>query len=121
MRQKKDSFLFFSERLRYLRDSNGLTQVELSKQLKMAGINITEDMISSFERGITEPKLSQIAAICKFFDVTPNFLFGYTQFSSNDINAPSNNLEFSLSENNISISDCIKFLEILQQILKDVI
>lgn len=34
MNKKKDSFLFFSERLKYLRESQGLTQIELSKQLK---------------------------------------------------------------------------------------
>ena len=71
----KDPFLIFSERLKYLRESRDLTQKELSEDLKSYGVNITENMISLFERGITEPKLYYIDAIARYFDSSPNFMW----------------------------------------------
>lgn len=64
MKTQKDIFLAFSERLKFLREENQFTQKELSDRLKMLNYNISEDMISAFERGISEPKLSQIHAFC---------------------------------------------------------
>lgn len=86
----------------------------------MMGINITEDMISAFERGITEPKLNQIASICKFFNATPNFLFGYTQFSSNELIDNSNHdLKMYLAENNISLEDVLKSIKVFENYIKE--
>ncbi len=79
MKTQKDIFLAFSERLKFLREENQFTQKELSDRLKMLNYNISEDMISAFERGISEPKLSQIHAFCILFKVDPNFILGYTQ------------------------------------------
>lgn len=44
--------LLFSERLKFLREEKELTQKQLAKELNILGFDITDNMISSYERGI---------------------------------------------------------------------
>lgn len=117
MSEMRDSFLIFSERLKYLRENSQLTQQELSEHLNERGYKISDDIISSFERGITEPKLSQINAICSFFNTTPNFMFGYSQMITKDDSTSSIDYVLSnkLSKHGITIDDLKKAIEVLNE------
>lgn len=84
-------------------------------------------MISSFERGITEPKFNHITFFCEFFNTTPNFLYGYTQNPSESQNQQNLNqintfnsdiLNNFLNKNKIDENIYIELLDILNSILK---
>ena len=126
MNLKKDIFLIFSERLKYLRENNNLTQKALSKELRKRGFYITEDMISAFERGITEPKFNQIYAICEFFNTTSDFLFGYVQIPLT-VDSNRENLDFYyilksyLIKEKIDEDTVIELIELIKKLLKGIL
>ncbi|MBO5103302.1 MAG: helix-turn-helix transcriptional regulator [Clostridia bacterium] len=62
----------FSERLKYLRDEKGLSQSALAKE-----IGASQKAIDFWEKGINEPKIVYVTNICKFFDVSPNWILGF--------------------------------------------
>lgn len=61
----------FSEKLRSLRKSRRprLTQEGLAKEL-----NMTQRKISRMETGETEPSLEDLRAICRYFNVSSDWL-----------------------------------------------
>ncbi len=61
----------FGERLRYLRQEKNLGQIQLAKEL-----NVGKSIISSWELGICEPKLSNLILITEFFNVSIDYLAG---------------------------------------------
>lgn len=63
----------FSERLKRLRKSNfpPFTQNDLA-----TAISATQRKISFMENGVTEPSLKDIVAICKYFNVSADYLLG---------------------------------------------
>ncbi|MDE6356182.1 MAG: helix-turn-helix domain-containing protein [Clostridia bacterium] len=61
----------FQERLKELRVSKGVSQKELGKL-----IGATYSAISYWETGVNEPKLSYIIALCKYFEVSADYLLG---------------------------------------------
>ena len=61
----------FGERLRELRLERGLGQVELSANLK-----VSKGIVSLWENGLREPKLSNLILIAKFFNVSIDYLAG---------------------------------------------
>ena len=61
----------FSERLKELRIEKGLGQVELSKEL-----DVSKGIISLWENGLREPKLSNLIMIAKYFQTTIDYLAG---------------------------------------------
>lgn len=60
-------------RLRELRKAQGLTQKELGKKL-----NLDTSTIGKYERGVNEPSLLLCQILANFFDVTPQYLVGWT-------------------------------------------
>lgn len=62
-----------SNRLRILRLDEGLNLIDVSEK---TGIN--SDTLSKYERGEREPKLSTWEALAKFFNVTPQYLVGWS-------------------------------------------
>jgi transcriptional regulator with XRE-family HTH domain len=58
-------------KLRTFRETHKITQTELAKVL-----NTSQKQISMYENGIRELKESQIAAICREFHVSADFLLG---------------------------------------------
>ena len=64
----KDSFGY---RLKELRIENNIGQVELAK-----AINVSKGIISLWENGLREPKLSNLVALAKFFKVSIDSLAG---------------------------------------------
>ena len=61
----------FGERLKELRLDKSIGQVELSKAL-----NVSKGIISLWENGLREPKLSNLVAVSKFFNVSIDYLAG---------------------------------------------
>lgn len=61
----------FGETLKELRTENGLGQTELAMKL-----NVSKGVISIWEHGLREPKLSNLLAIAKFFNVSLDYLAG---------------------------------------------
>lgn len=63
--------LSFGERVRNLREDKDLTQSELGEQ-----VNMTQRKISYIERGKYEPSIDDIVSLCKFFNVSSDYLLG---------------------------------------------
>ncbi|MBE5730911.1 MAG: helix-turn-helix transcriptional regulator [Clostridiales bacterium] len=61
----------FSEILKDLRVEKGLGQVELAKALCLS-----KGIISLWENGLREPRLSSLIALSKFFNVSIDYLAG---------------------------------------------
>ena len=61
----------FAENLKELRIEKGVGQVELAK-----AINVSKGIISLWENGLREPKLSNLIALSKFFEVSIDYLVG---------------------------------------------
>ena len=61
----------FCERLKELRIEKGVGQVELSK-----AINVSKGIISLWENGLREPKLSNLIVLAQFFGVSIDYLVG---------------------------------------------
>lgn len=65
--------LRFSERLRMLRKQRGVTQAELGKILQYGCTAIT-----NYESGRNQPSLQDVIKLADFFDVSTDFLLGYS-------------------------------------------
>ena len=61
----------FGDKLKDLRLEKGIGQIELSKHL-----NVSKGIISLWETGKREPKLSNLVSIARFFKVSIDFLAG---------------------------------------------
>ncbi|MBQ7936025.1 MAG: helix-turn-helix transcriptional regulator [Clostridia bacterium] len=63
----------YFERIRQLREDLDLRQKDLGKQ-----VNMSQRKISNIEVGKSEPSIGDIKALCKFFDVSSDYLLGLT-------------------------------------------
>ncbi|MBQ8309231.1 MAG: helix-turn-helix transcriptional regulator [Clostridia bacterium] len=61
----------FANRLKELRTAKGISQKELGKI-----IGGTYSAVSYWEQGINEPKISYVIALCRYFDVSADYLLG---------------------------------------------
>ena len=61
----------FPSRLKKAREYNGLTQVEVSKIIK-----ISQSNYANYEAGRREPTLETLALLSKLYDVTSDWLIG---------------------------------------------
>lgn len=61
----------FSERLKEIRNERKLTQKEVAKQL-----NISTTCYAGYEQGYREPDYQTLRKICKYFNVTSDYLLG---------------------------------------------
>ena len=66
-------FPSFSERLKELRTSKGLTMEQLAKE-----INSTRGTISNFENENKKPSLDMLIKLADYFDVSIDYLVGRT-------------------------------------------
>jgi len=69
----------FAIRIRNLREDADLNQTQLAQAVKM-----TQRKISYIECGKFEPSLDDIAAFCRFFNVTADYLIGLTDKPHNN-------------------------------------
>lgn len=63
----------FKDRLRELRISRNLSQMQLAKEL-----HLSQSAVAKWELGKTEPSSSEIISIAKFFDETTDYILGLT-------------------------------------------
>ena len=63
--------MIFKERLKELRTSENLSQMQLSVKL-----NISQSAIAKWELGKTEPTATAIIILSKYFGVTSDYLLG---------------------------------------------
>ena len=61
----------FAKRLRELRQGKSLTMAQLAKL-----IDVTDGAISNWENDVNEPKLTYIARLALFFNVSTDYLIG---------------------------------------------
>ena len=61
----------FQNRLKELRTAKGVSQKDLG-----VAIGATYSAVSYWEKGINEPKISHVIALCKYFDVSADYLLG---------------------------------------------
>ena len=62
----------FGEKVRILRETAELNQTQLGQQ-----VNMTQRKISYIECGKYEPSLEDIIALCRFFNVSADWLLGF--------------------------------------------
>ena len=61
----------FCERLNELRLEKGIGQIELAK-----AINVSKGIISLWENGLREPKLSSLICLAQYLEVSIDYLVG---------------------------------------------
>ena len=69
----------FSERLRLLRTTKGLSQQEFAKQIK-----VSKSSINMYERGEREPGLETLERIADYFNVDMDYLLGKSDVANRD-------------------------------------
>ena len=65
----------FHTRLKELRQENGLTLKKVSSAL-----DIPLSTYANYEQGAREPSLDMIVSLCKFFDVSADYLLGLSEY-----------------------------------------
>lgn len=66
-----------AERIRFLREQKGQTQVQLAKQL-----NITRSSVNAWEMGISIPSTQFIVELANIFGVSTDYLLGVNHSAS---------------------------------------
>lgn len=64
-----------NERLKNLRESKNLLQKDVAKEL-----GITKSAYSNYEQGIRFPTYDILIKICKFYNVSADYLLGLTDY-----------------------------------------
>lgn len=64
--------LTFGEKVRLLREENELNQTDLGK-----AVNMTQRKVSYLENGKYEPSLEDIKTLCRYFNVSADYLLGF--------------------------------------------
>lgn len=64
--------LTFGEKIRLLREESELNQTELGQ-----AVNMTQRKVSYLENGKNEPSLDDIKALCRYFNVSADYLLGF--------------------------------------------
>lgn len=65
----------FGETVKNIRIEKGIGQEELAK-----GINVSKGIISLWENNLREPKLSNLIALSKYFNVSLDYLAGLSEY-----------------------------------------
>jgi repressor LexA len=72
----------FAKRLKQLREERHLTQDELA-----VNVNLKKSTLSKYENELREPRLSNVEKIADFFDVSVNWLMGYSDIRDKNIDS----------------------------------
>lgn len=65
--------MYYTQRLKDLREDRDLTQAEVAEFL-----GLQREQYRRYENGINEIKANFIIQICKFYDVSADYLLGFT-------------------------------------------
>ena len=66
--------LTFAEKIRLLREEKELNQTQLGQ-----AVGMTQRKISYLENGKYEPSLEDIRLLCRFFNVSADYLLGFSK------------------------------------------
>lgn len=81
-------------KLEYYRNKAGLSQCDLARK-----VNMTQQRISSYERGIREPDLETLKVFADFFGITTDELLGIEiSPKTNDNNIQDNDIDIAFYE-----------------------
>lgn len=64
--------LTLGEKIRLLREEHELNQTELGR-----AVNMTQRRVSYIENDTYEPSVDDLKALCKFFNVSADYLLGF--------------------------------------------
>lgn len=64
--------LSFGEKVRLLREEHEMNQTELG-----SAVGMTQRKVSYLENGKYEPSLEDIKALCRYFNVSADYLLGF--------------------------------------------
>jgi transcriptional regulator with XRE-family HTH domain len=70
----------FSSRIKELRISTGLNQVDFAKKL-----NVTKQSVSNWENGNIQPSIDMLVKIATIFSVSADYLLGLDKRSTIDV------------------------------------
>lgn len=88
MRNENERFVEMGKRIRTRRLSLKMKQMELAEE-----VDISNNHISSIERGIERPGLDSFIRICDVLDVTPDYLLLGSMKSNNNTTKRPENIE----------------------------
>jgi len=83
----------FNDRLKSLREEMGLKQIELAKL-----VNMPKTTYHGYESGRREPDFNILELFANFFNVTTDYLLGYTNVKYESMNIKLNNLNLLSKE-----------------------
>lgn len=63
----------FGDRMQAVRKEAGLKQEDVGRIM-----DVSQNLISKYETGRNEPSFDFVVKFCKHFNVTPNFMFGFS-------------------------------------------
>ncbi len=66
-----------SDRLKAIREKQGLSQANLAARLQTMNVNIDQQMISKIEKNLRQVTDYELACICKSLSTTPNELLNF--------------------------------------------
>ena len=75
----------FYERVKELRNSLGINQVEFSKK-----IGVTKQCVSNWENGYIQPSIDMLIKIAKTFSVSTDYLLGINDYPTLDVEGLTN-------------------------------
>lgn len=75
----------FGERIKALRLSLGLNQVEFAKTL-----SVTKQSVSNWENENIQPSIDMLTKIAKLYSISADYLLGLQDFRSIDVNGLTN-------------------------------
>ena len=80
---------------KYVKDAekNGHTQQEIAK-----GIGITQSQLFQYMNDYTTPTIDTIYSICKYFDISADYMIGLSPVASRDVNHSKASRYFGLSD-----------------------
>ncbi len=91
--------LNIADRIRYLREKNGMTQTDLAKQL-----GISRSAVNSWEMSLSSPSVANIVEIARIFNVSADYILSSSDKLLIDISEISNEQKEII----IRLIDCFK-------------
>ncbi len=100
-------FPIFAERLKNLREEQGLTQIELCKELEKFNINgntisARDTSISEYETGGHVPDIIRLRGLCQALNVSADYLLGLSNAKNTELDIQAISKATGLSDNAIS-------------------
>lgn len=63
--------MYYTERLKWVRDCKNVTQKELAKQ-----IGVRQQQYARYEKGVNVMPITHLASICRVLDVSADYILG---------------------------------------------